>query len=268
MRICLAGATGNVGRQLVQAIEAADDLTLVAAVGRTSAGRRLGEVLPAVSGDALVHATIEEALAVPSDVVIDYTKPGVVAGHVKAAVAAGRHVVIGTSGLTDDDYRAVDAWARASGVGVFAAGNFSLTAALLQHFAAIAARYVPHWEVLDYASDAKPDAPSGTARELAFTLGQVGHPRYAVAPDAVQGAPASRGAALNGTQVHAVRVPGFYSSAEVVFGLPGERLSLRHDSISHAPYVGGTLLAARAVGGFVGLRRGLHTLLGLEAPPA
>lgn len=262
--ICLAGATGNVGRQLVKAILDADDLALASAVSRSHAGKPLASVVHDERADLVISPTVEEALRTRCDVLIDYTRPGAVGGHVQAALGRGCHVVVGTSGLSDADYEEIDRAAQRAGVGVFAAGNFSITAALMQHFATVAATFLPHWEILDYASDTKPDAPSGTARELAFMLGKAGAPRYAVPVDQVHGLRESRGATLNGTQVHAVRVPGFYSSAEVVFGLPGERLSLRHDSISYAPYVSGTLLAARKVHTFTGLRRGMGTLLGLE----
>ena len=96
--------------------------------------------------------------------------------NARAAIEAGVHVVIGTSGLTADDYAEIDRLARDRGVGVIAAGNFSVMAAVLRHAAAMAARHLGHWEIIDYASDTKPDVPSGTARDLAETLGQVREP--------------------------------------------------------------------------------------------
>ena len=257
IKICLAGASGHVGRELVKAIEVARDLTLCAAVGKRGVGQSLGGI--AVDGDlksALAHAK--------ADVVIDYTHPDVVKDHVRQAVAAGCHVVIGTSGLSDADYIEIDGWARAQGVGVFAAGNFSLTAALLQHFAVVAAQQMPHWEILDYAADTKPDAPSGTARELAYQLAQVAKPEWSVPVELTKGLKEARGAALNGSQMHSVRVPGYYSAVQAVFGAAGERLELHHESTSYAPYVTGTLLAARKVSGFKGLKRGMSMLLELR----
>jgi 4-hydroxy-tetrahydrodipicolinate reductase len=199
-------------------------------------------------------------------VVIDYTHPDVVKSHVREAIAAGCGVVVGTSGLTDADYAEIDAWAKAKAVGVFAAGNFSVTAALLQHFALIAARQMTHWEILDYASDAKPDAPSGTARELAYRLAQVATPDWKVPVSETKGMKEARGATLNGSQLHSVRVPGYYSAVQAVFGDAGERVELKHESTSYAPYVTGTLLAARQVKSFTGLRRGMSELLGLTSP--
>jgi 4-hydroxy-tetrahydrodipicolinate reductase len=258
LRICLAGATGHVGRELVTAIIAATDLELCAAVGRRDAGGVLGGVT--------VDGSLKAALArSKADVVIDYTHPDAVNGHVREAIAAGCAVVVGTSGLSDAEYAEIDASAKAKGVGVFAAGNFSVTAALLQHFALLTARQMPHWEILDYAGDSKPDAPSGTARELAYQLAQVASPKWKVSVADTKGMKEARGATLNGSQLHSVRVPGYYSAVQAVFGDVGERVELRHESTSYAPYVTGTLLAARKVKSFIGLRRGMSDLLGLTS---
>lgn len=263
LRVCLAGGTGNVGRQLAVAILDSNDLELVAVTGRRRAGQPFEEVLGDKRTSLVVQASVSEAIEAGVDVVVDYTAPSIVKQNVRTAIDAGCHVVIGTSGLGDEDYAEIEQWAKTKNVGVFAAGNFSITAALVQHFATLAARHLPHWEIIDYAPDTKPDAPSGTARETAYLLGQVAQPKWAVSPDQVQGERAARGAALNGSQLHSVRVPGFYSSFEVIFGLPGERLTLRHDSMSYLPYVQGTLLAVRKVREFKGLTRGLGKLLDL-----
>ncbi len=162
LRIVVAGATGWVGKALIAAIAEAGDLMLVGAVSRSAAGRDAGAAAGSAPAGVTVSATLAEALAVPSDVLIDYTKPHAVKAHTLAALAAGRHVVIGTSGLTADDYADIDAAAKTAGRGVLAAGNFSITATLMRRFALEAAKYVADVEVIDYASAAKPDTPSGT----------------------------------------------------------------------------------------------------------
>jgi 4-hydroxy-tetrahydrodipicolinate reductase len=145
---------------------------------------------------------------------------------------------------------------------VIASGNFSLTAAMCQAGALLAARHLPHWEVIDYASARKPDVPSGTSRELAERLGGVRRPEPGHPIDELVGPREARGATVAGAQVHSVRLPGFVVSTEVVFGLPDERLTIRHDAGgTPEPYVAGTLLAARAAPGRIGLTRGLDTLL-------
>lgn len=265
IRVVVAGATGWVGKALVPAILGESDLRLAGAVARSAAGADAGTVAAGAACGVSVAATLEEALAVPSDVVVDYTKPHAVKGHVLAAIAAGRNVVVGTSGLGADDYAEIASAAERGGVGVIAAGNFSITATLMKRFALMAAKYVPDVEVIDYAGARKPDAPSGTARELAEALAAVRGPSTARPQSEVSGIAATRGAAVGsgaGVQVHALRLPSFVLSCEALFGLPDERLTIRHDAgASAAPYVAGTLLAVRRVVGMTGLVRGLDGLI-------
>ncbi len=268
LRVCLAGATGWVGRGLAPAIASAPDLALTGAVARSQAGRPLREALGDASlPDLRLAATVDEALdGAGADVFVDYTSAAAVKGNVAAAIARGVHTVVGSSGLSDAEYAEIDAAARARGVGVLAAGNFALTAVLLQRFAELAARQISQWEILEYARATKADAPSGTARELAARLARVRAPEVAMPAGKTLGSPEARGASLSGTPVHSVRLPGFVSSIEIIFGQPDERLSIRHDSGSGAgPYIAGTLLAIRRVSGFTGLRRGLDTVMELEA---
>ncbi len=261
LTVCIAGATGWTGRALVTAVLDAPDLALVSAVSRSAAGRDLGE---ARGGDALgvpVHASAREALD-GVDVLIDYTSATAVKANALAAIDAGVAVVIGSSGLTAADFAELDAAARERSVGVIASGNFSLTAAMCQAAALLAARHLPQWEVIDYASAAKPDVPSGTARELAERLSEVRQPELGYPIEDLDGPVEARGATVGGAQVHSVRLPSFVVSTEVVFGLPDERLTIRHDAGgTPEPYVQGTLLAVRKVPGRVGLIRGLDTLL-------
>lgn len=262
IRVCIAGATGWAGSELARAVARTTDLELVAAVGRRGAGGPLGAVLNDASLKTPVYATAAEALANPVDVFVEYTKPESAKGHILAAVRAGAHVVVGTSGLSDDDYAEIDLVAREKDRAVLACGNFALTVVLLQRFALAAAKLIPQWEVIDYASDAKRDVPSGTARELAARLEGVRRPALTVPLDATVGPVAARGASVAGSQVHSVRLPSFAISAEVIFGMPDQRLSIRHDSGSSArPYVDGALLAIRRVSTLRGVHRGLDAVL-------
>ncbi|MGZ4333404.1 MAG: 4-hydroxy-tetrahydrodipicolinate reductase [Gaiellaceae bacterium] len=247
-RVCVAGITGWTGSAVAEAVLAADDLELVGGVSRS---------------DPDSFSSVAEALdRTAADALVDFTHPEAVRGNVLAAVERGVGVVVGTSGLIGADYDEIDALARQQGVGVIAAGNFSLTAALLLRFATEAVRHLGTWEVIDYASFGKPDAPSGTARELAERLGGVRAPAIGVPIDETVGAREARGATIGGTQVHSLRLPSFTVSTETVFAAKGERLSIRHDAgESAAPYVAGTLLAIRALPGLVGVTRGLDRLL-------
>ena len=126
----------------------------------------------------------------------------------------------------------------------------------------IAAQYLPSWEIIDYASAAKIDAPSGTTRELAEELATISQNQLGVALEQTHGPKEARGATIEGTQVHSIRLPSYVIAFETIFGLADERLSIRHDAGSGAqPYVSGTLLAARKVLEVRGLVRGLDRLL-------
>lgn len=249
----MAGATGWTGEAIVRGIVAAPDLALTSAVSRSAAGTSID--------GAAVYGTLAEALD-GVDVLIDYTAPGAVKAHTLTAIEAGVAVVIGTSGLTADDYVDIDAAARARSVGVVASGNFSLSAAMASAAALLAARHLPAWELVEYASATKPDVPSGTVRELAERLGDVRRPDVGLPVSDLIGPQEARGAAIGGTQVHSVRLPGVVLAYEALFALPGERLVIRHEAgDSPEPYVAGTLIAARRAPELVGLTRGLDTLL-------
>src|SRR5262249_53197311 len=156
--------------------------------------------------------------------------PGSAKGHVRAALEHGAHVVIGTSGLTDQDLAELDTLARKKKRGVLACGNFALTAVLMMRFAEMAAKVVAQWELIDYASDEKRDAPSGTVRELAARLAKVRAPETTVPLEQTIGRRDARGATVAGSQVHSLRLPGYVISAEAVFGAVEQRLTIRHDS--------------------------------------
>lgn len=269
--VCIAGTTGWTGSVVARHLLASEEFEVVGAIARRSAGRDLGEVLGVAANGVTIRHSLEEVLADGSDVdvLVDYTDPISVKPRTLEALATGIRVVIGTSGLTAADYAEIEHEASANGLGVIAAGNFSITAALAKHFSLLAARHLPSWEIIDYASAAKTDAPSGTTRELAESMGDVAQSALGVALDKTHGPREARGATIGGTQVHSVRLPGFIIAFETLFGLPDERLTIRHDAGSGAePYAVGTLLAAKMVMETTGLIRGLDRLLFGDAPAA
>ena len=267
IRVCVAGATGWAGSAVVKAILQSSEFELSGAIARRTAGEDIGTVLgPSATGIRVVPK-LEDALTGPSDVLLDYTKPDSVKARTIEALRGGLRVVIGTSGLTAGDYEEIGREAAELKLGVIAVGNFSITAALAKHFALFAARHLPSWELMDYAHADKPDAPSGTVRELAEELATVGRNQLGLPIEEVQGDKQARGASIAGTQVHSIRLPGYVISFETIFGLPDERLTIRHDAGSGAgPYVSGTLLATREVMHISGLVRGLDRLLFREKP--
>jgi 4-hydroxy-tetrahydrodipicolinate reductase len=176
INLAIAGATGWAGSAIADGALAAPDITLKAAIARSSAGQDLGSALGRERLGVPVYANVGEALD-GVDVLAEFTSHTHAKQIALAAIERGVAVVIGSSGLTADDFQEVDEAARAAGVGAVAAGNFSLTAAMMLAGAELAARHLAHWEVIDYAKSSKPDAPSGTARELAERLAEVRAPQ-------------------------------------------------------------------------------------------
>ncbi len=263
--ICIAGVTGWAGSALAKAVHQADDLVLGGAIARNSAGKTVAEVLGLDGADVVIAPTVTPETLTGMDVLMEYTKPDIAMHNIMTALDAGVHVVVGTSGLTEEDYRHINAKAVTKNLGVLAVGNFALTVVLLQKFAQMAAKYIPQWEIIDYAHDDKIDAPSGTARELAHRLSQVRSSQLTIPLSDTRGEVEARGTDINGSQIHSIRLPGYNISAEVIFGMPDQKLTIRHDSGASAqPYVEGALLALRKVDSFTGLRRGLDQVLDLD----
>jgi 4-hydroxy-tetrahydrodipicolinate reductase len=262
LKVCVGGATGWTGSPLCREILKAKDLQLVGAVSRKHAGKNLGDILEEPDLNLVIRESVSDALTIPADVYVDFTKANVVKHHVLTAINKKVHVVVGSSGLTDRDYQEIQEAALQSGVGVVACGNFATSAILLQRFACEAARFLSHWEVIDYASAGKPDAPSGMARQLAFRLSEIRKPETKIPIHKTVGPVESRGTTLNDTQIHSIRLPGFVIGLEVLFGENDERLSIRYDAgASPAPYLAGTLIAIRNVGRSPGLTRGIDSFL-------
>lgn len=263
LRVCVAGATGWAASELCKGIWATDDLELVSAVSRTHAGKQLHEVIqPEGNKPVPVFASMSEALKIPCDVMVEYTSPQTAKQNILHALAAGVNVVVGTSGLSDADYQEIALEADKRRKSVLAVGNFAISVVLLNRFASMAAKYMPYWEIIDYAKQTKVDAPSGSALELSERLSRVGRPKVDVSMADTKGVKETRGANIHGMHVHSVRLPGFVISLEAIFGLEDEKLTIRHDAGATAkPYVAGALLAIRNVGSFTGLKRGLDSVM-------
>jgi 4-hydroxy-tetrahydrodipicolinate reductase len=254
IKICLAGVTGWTGAKVAEAILQSKDLQLVSAVSRSAVGTKIGDIK--------ISGTVEEALQTHVDVFVDYTSAAAVRLHVDCAIAHKASVIVGSSGLSASDFEQIEKEALRQSVGVISCGNFAITAALAKHFALIAAKYLPHREIIDYAYEGKMDAPSGSARELAEALAKVKVNELGLPLEKTVGEINARGAQIAGTPVHSIRLPSYTLGFETIFGLTNERISIKHDAGQGAePYVAGTLLAIRKVQQIKGLIRGMDTLL-------
>ncbi len=255
LKICVAGITGWVGTPLAKSIMNDPALELVSGVSRSFSEPNFEGVL--------VYPSVLEAIEQhPVDVLIDYTHAQYVMQHVLTALENKVHVVVGTSGLNGADYNRIEAIASKNKLGVIAAGNFSVTATLLKVLAQKAASVIPNYEIMEYSSAKKADAPNGTSRELANALQHLKKADLITPIEETLGNKESRGATIDGVQVHAVRLPSFSSSNEILFGMEDENLRItQHAGASAQPYITGTLLAAKKVKDTIGLTRGIESLL-------
>jgi 4-hydroxy-tetrahydrodipicolinate reductase len=200
IRVAVAGAAGRMGRIVCEAVEGADDLELT---GR--ADPALGVALQDVLGDA--------------DVLVDFTVPDTALDNARTALAAGVHVVIGTTGF---DLEALRAAAQGAGANAFVAPNFAIGAVLMMRFAAEASRHMQRAEIIELHHAGKLDAPSGTAARTAELMdGDV--------------------------PIHSVRLPGIVADQEVILGDVAQTLSIRHSTTDRTSFMPGVLLAVRRV---------------------
>jgi len=243
MRVGVLGAKGKVGKTMCEAVCDADDMMLSAQVD---------------AGDPLSLFTDSG-----TEVVIDFTHPDVIMNNLKYLVDNGIHVVVGTTGFTEERLDHVRAWLAGTSTGVLIAPNFAIGAVLSMYFAQKAAPYFESVEVIELHHPQKADAPSGTATRTAqlIAAARKGMPPN---PDATStGLPGARGADVEGVPVHSVRLTGLVAHQEVLFGTMGETLTIRHDSLDRTSFVPGVLLAVRGIAQRPGLTIGLEPLLDL-----
>jgi 4-hydroxy-tetrahydrodipicolinate reductase len=252
IRVGILGAAGRMGREVGRAVASADDLELVAAVDPEQAGADAGGVAIAASLDALSEAGAEVA--------VDFTHPSAVLGDIRWCLEHGVHAVVGTTGLTEEHLAEIRGLADRGSANCVVAPNFALGAMLLLRFAAEAARFFDAAEVIELHHDGKADAPSGTALATARAIDAARAGEWS-APDAIGADPSARGADVEGVRVHAVRLPGLVAHEEVLFGGPGQVLTLRHDALDRSAFTPGVLLAVRSVASRPGLTVGLDALL-------
>jgi 4-hydroxy-tetrahydrodipicolinate reductase len=246
LRVGVLGARGRMGSETCRAVDAAEDLDLVAMVE---------------AGDWLFGVADAGA-----QVVVDFTSPDVVLENIRWCIDEGIHCVVGTTGFDAERIATVQRWVdEAPGVGVVIAPNFAVGAVLMMRFAEVAARFFESVEIIELHHPNKVDAPSGTAARTA-SLVAAARRRAGLGPvpDATKtGLDGARGATVDGVPVHSVRLAGLVAHQEVLLGTTGETLTLRHDSYDRVSFMPGVLLAVRSVPSRPGLTVGLEALLDL-----
>lgn len=246
VKVGVLGARGKVGAEMCAAVEAAEDMELVASID---------------AGD-----DVQELVTSGAEVVIDFTHPDVVMGNLEFCIANGIHAVVGTTGFDEGRLAQLEQWLAASPrTGVMIAPNFSIGAILMMKFATIAAPFYDSVEIIELHHPTKADAPSGTAARTAKLVAEAraaaGSPPF---PDATsQEIEGARGADVDGVRVHALRIRGMIAHQEVVCGGPGETLTIRHDSMDRASFGPGVLTGCRQIASHPGLTVGLEHFLDL-----
>jgi 4-hydroxy-tetrahydrodipicolinate reductase len=232
------------GQALLQFVAQRAELTLV---GEVDVGGDLG----AVVADR------------KPDVVVDFSRPEARMKTVETALRGGAAIVVGTTGFTPEDRARIEGWVRETGKGCFIAPNFQVGNVLMQQFARMAARYFEYAEIIEYHHETKVDYPSGTAVRTAELMAEARDAFNGGTHDRVATVEGARGGAVSGIRVHAVRMPGFVASQEVLLGAPGQYLTIRHDSIDRASYMPGVLMAMQHIVARAELVYGLETILDL-----
>lgn len=246
LKVGVLGAKGKVGREVCAAVEAAEDMSLVAALDM---GDDLGELVSA-----------------GAEAIVDFTHPDAVMGNLAFCIEHGIHAVVGTTGFDDERLATLREQLGEASVGVLIAPNFSIGAILMMQFSAQAARFFESVEIMELHHPDKADAPSGTARRTAERIAVarrdagLGDP-----PDATStGLAGARGSVVDGIHVHGMRIRGLVAHQEVVLGGPGETLTIRHDSLDRISFMPGVLLGLRRIGTAPGLTVGLESFLELD----
>ena len=247
MKVGVLGARGKVGTEVCRAVEAADDMELVAAIDADD--------------------PIDELVSSGAQAVVDFTHPDVVMDNLEFCVDHGIHAVVGTTGFDDARLDRLRSWlADSPDTGVLIAPNFSIGAILMMRFAAEAAPFYESVEIVELHHPDKADAPSGTARRTASLIAEARRKAGSgPIPDATSTSlEGARGADVDGIRVHGLRLRGLVAHQEVILGGPGETLTIRHDSMDRISFMPGVLLGLRSIGSAPGLTVGLEEFMGLD----
>lgn len=263
IRVLVTGAAGRMGLEVLKTVWMADETELVGAIDVQGAGRDIGLMMGMGEMGLSLRSDLTGALDdLHPDVMVDFTSPQVVAKNVNLALQAGVRPVVGTTGLDAVELEKIKELADAKGVGCVIAPNFAIGALLMIKFAAEAARYMPHVEIIELHHDRKLDAPSGTALMTAEKISKVRGDFQQGLTTETEKIACSRGGRFDGgIRLHSIRLPGLVAHQEVIFGGLGQTLTIRHDSISRESFMPGVLVAIRKVMDLNRMVYGLENLI-------
>ncbi len=254
IRVGVLGAVGKMGRAICEGVAADPELEIVAKIDP--------------SGGEGISTSIEALVEAGADVAIDFTQPGVAFANVTFCLEHGIHCVVGTTGMSEAELEKISELANSGSANAFVAPNFSIGAVLMMHLSVLAARHLGSCEIVEMHHNQKLDAPSGTARKTATDIAAVWKehgraPGGEHHPDEEEKIPGSRGGEADDIHIHSVRLRGAEAHQEVIFGAPGQTLTIRHDAMNRTSYLPGIILAVKSVASKPGLTVGLENLMDL-----
>ncbi|MGA8848966.1 MAG: 4-hydroxy-tetrahydrodipicolinate reductase [Dehalococcoidia bacterium] len=262
IRVVVNGALGRMGQEVVKAVVREPGLRAVGAVEKEVTQ----QYLPLAEAPELVplSSDLDSLLkSCDADVVVDFTNAEVSMAAARIAIKRKVNMVIGTTGLSEENLAEIEKLCQTYKVGAVVAPNFSLGAALLMHLSKFAAKFFDHAEIIEMHHDKKADAPSGTAIATAKAMVQA-HGKPFIYPEVIREVLSNtRGGQTDGIAIHSLRLPGFMAGQEVIFSEAGETLSLRHNIISRECFLPGVILTIKEVTKRKGLTYGLDALLKL-----
>lgn len=259
IKVAVAGASGRMGREVVKMVLGDPELQLVAAVDNSSKDMDAGVLVGMEPCGVPMSNDLEQALtATKPDVLVDFTVPKFAVINTKLAIEHFVRPVVGTTGFTPQDIEELDKLCKEKRIGGLIAPNFSIGAILMMKFAAQAAKYMPHVEIIEYHGDQKLDAPSGTSIKTAELIAENRKELRQGNPNEEETIEGSRGGYYNGFRIHSVRLPGVFAQQEVIFGGHGQTLKIRHDSFDREGYMSGVNIAVKKVLTYEGMVYGFE----------
>ncbi len=249
IKVIVSGACGKMGKEVINAVTNAEDMSLVGAVDIINTGEDIGRIaLGQENGIKISNDLKSSILTIKPDIVVDFTQPNSAFANARAILEAGARPVIGTTGLKDKEIEELKELSEKMNLSGMIAPNFTTGAVLMMMFAQMAAKYFDNAEIIEYHHNQKKDAPSGTAVKTAQLMSEV-NPDLAKnnVPETETISGARGGVANANIHIHSVRMPGYMASQEVLFGSTGQILSIKHDSVDRKCYMPGVLMAIRYV---------------------
>ncbi|PLT28351.1 4-hydroxy-tetrahydrodipicolinate reductase [Peribacillus deserti] len=248
IKIIIAGPRGRMGLEAVKLVHNTENFELAAVLDRRNNGMNLSGLAGFEGMEAPIYTDLDECFSsVKADVLIDLTTPEFGMAHAEKALEYGIRPVVGTTGFTNEDLLRLESLTEEKGLGCIIAPNFAIGAILMMKFAQMAGKYFKDIEIIEMHHDQKLDAPSGTAVKTAQLISEVREDKTQGHPSEKETIPGARGADMNGMRIHSVRLPGLVAHQQVMFGMEGQLLTIRHDSFNRASFMSGVRLAVEEV---------------------